>query len=322
MKKIPVITDTSSDAVLELLFQLKVKDVMSSTVSTLSPNDSMRTIQQYMKTHRFTGMPITQDGKLIGMISMSDIVTAFDSGHIESPCKTYMTTELIVLQDDMPVSFAVSCFNKYKFGRFPVVNHLQKLVGIVTTTDLISALLAAMTDEVERLEDKEIKINGKQEIGSTSQLETIKKLPIYEFVTEPFNFVTAGLASTEIKKVLRKMGIEKSIARRVGIASYELEINQVVHSKGGIMKYTITPPEGKKAGKLLIDAIDTGPGIPDIQKALTEGFSTATDRVRSFGFGAGMGLPNTKRAADTFTIESSSKGTTVHVSFQLIKENV
>jgi CBS domain-containing protein len=320
MKTIPVITDSSSEAVLELLFKLKVKDVMSSTVTTFTPNDSMRSIQQCMKEHRFTGMPITYKEKLVGMISMSDIVTAFDSNKIDEPCKNHMTTELIVLQDDMPVSFAVSCFNKYKFGRFPVVDSTQHLVGIVTTTDLISALLAAMTDEVERLEDKEIKINSKQEPENIVQTEEELKLPIFEFVTEPFNFVTAGLASTEIKKVLRKMGIEKSIARRVGIASYELEINQVVHSYGGVMRYKITPPDDKNFGSLDIEAKDTGPGIPDIKKALTEGFSTATDRVRSFGFGAGMGLPNTQRASDTFEITSSPKGTIVHVSFVLKKE--
>ncbi|OJF77319.1 MAG: histidine kinase [Treponema sp. CETP13] len=319
MKDIPVITDSSSSAVLELLFQLKVKDVMCSKVITFTPKDSMRAIQQRMKKSGFTGIPITQDEKIVGMISMADIVTAFDENQIDSPCIKYMTKELIVLQDDMPVSFAVSCFNKYKFGRFPVVNTEQHLVGIVTTTDLISALLSAMTDKVERLEEKEIKINSCNET-QTQKIENQQKLPVYEFVTEPFNFVTAGLASTEIKKVLRKMGIAKAIARRVGIASYELEINQVVHSKGGIMQYIITPPNNSQKGKLIIKAEDTGPGIPDIEKALTEGFSTATDRVRSFGFGAGMGLPNTKRAADDFKIESSSKGTIVHAYFDLEKE--
>lgn len=115
-----------------------------------------------------------------------------------------------------------------------------------------------------------------------------------------------------LKKILKANGVDQAINRRVGIASYELEINQVVHSQGGIMRYTITPE------KLIIEAIDTGPGLPDIEKALTEGFSTATDRIRSLGFGAGMGLPNTKRVSDLFHIESSmEKGTTVRVTFNL-----
>lgn len=108
------------------------------------------------------------------------------------------------------------------------------------------------------------------------------------------------------------MGIEPALSRRIGIASYELEINQVVHSHGGIMRYYITPE------KLTIEAIDTGPGIPDLEKALTEGFSTATERVRALGFGAGMGLPNTKRVSDDFMIKSTQGvGTTVRASFTL-----
>ncbi|HZK20540.1 MAG TPA: CBS domain-containing protein [Treponemataceae bacterium] len=309
MQDITITTDSSSEAVLKLLFKLKVKDVMSSTVKTFSPHDSMRKIQQCMKKKHFSGVPIIEEKKLVGMISIADIVTVFDRGNMDDPCKAYMTTDLIVLQDDMPVSFAVSCFNKYKFGRFPVVDAEQRLVGIVTTTDLISALLTAMADEVKRLENKEIKIHSTHEI--------VTQTPVFEFVTEPFNFDSAGLASTEIKKYLRNMNIDKAIARRVGIASYELEINQVIHSKGGTMRYTINPSNSNAPPTLIIEAKDTGPGIPDIEKALTEGFSTGTERVRSFGFGAGLGLPNTKRASDTFEIYSNSNETKVIVTFAL-----
>jgi anti-sigma regulatory factor (Ser/Thr protein kinase) len=78
------------------------------------------------------------------------------------------------------------------------------------------------------------------------------------------------------------------------------------------MRYAITPD------RLVIEAIDVGPGIPDIEKAMTEGFSTATDRVRSLGFGAGMGLPNAKRVSDEFSIESSPEsGTAVRAAFNL-----
>jgi anti-sigma regulatory factor (Ser/Thr protein kinase) len=133
-----------------------------------------------------------------------------------------------------------------------------------------------------------------------------------EFRTEPFNFELAGQASTAIKRALKNAGIDPGITRRIAIASYELEINQVVHSVGGVMRYKI------HGGRLEIEAMDDGPGIPDVEKALTEGFSTANDRVRSLGFGAGMGLPNTKRVSDDFFIESApGTGTRVLVSFNL-----
>ncbi len=300
MEAIPLNTESSPEAVIELLFKLKLKDVMETNVITIPPSMSMREAQLLMKEKRVTGVPVMLSKKLAGIISMDDIVNAFDKGTIDEPCENHMTRNTIVLQENMPISFAVTYFNKYKFGRFPVLNSKNKLVGIVTTSDVIAALLVAMNSEVERLE-KETQ-------------EALKQEPhrVMEFKTEPFNFETAGLASTEIKKTLRSMNVDPAIARRAGIASYELEINQVVHSSGGIMRYYIT------GDKLVIEAMDTGPGIPDIDKALTEGFSTATERVRSLGFGAGMGIPNTKRVSDGFTIESEmGKGTTVHATFDL-----
>ncbi len=297
---IPLNTESSPEAVIELLFKLKLKDVMATDVISVPPTMTMREAQLLMKEKRVTGVPVMVSKKLAGIISMDDIVNAFDKGTIDEACENHMTRNTIVLQENMPISFAVTYFNKYKFGRFPVLNSKNKLVGIVTTSDVIAALLVAMNSEVERLEK--------------SAQEALKQEPhrVMEFKTEPFNFETAGLASTEIKKTLRSMNVDPAIARRAGIASYELEINQVVHSDGGIMRYYIT------GDKLVIEAMDIGPGIPDIEKALTEGFSTATERVRSFGFGAGMGIPNTKRVSDEFSIESEmGKGTSVHATFYL-----
>ena len=221
-------------------------------------------------------------------------------------------------------SLAVSYFNKYKFGRFPVLNKKNKLTGIVTTTDVIAALLVAMNKEVERLEieaqqaQEALQIEDEKQRKKRSKiLEKAKNLEAFpnrliEFKTEPFNFETAGKASTEIKKILRSMAVDKALARRIGIASYELEINQVIHSKGGMMRYYISPEN------IVIEAIDRGPGIPDVDAALTEGFSTASEQVRTFGFGAGMGLPNTKRVSDHFHISSKpGKNTKVRVQFNL-----
>jgi len=126
------------------------------------------------------------------------------------------------------------------------------------------------------------------------------------FTTVRFDFELAGRASTEIKKALKHWNIDPKIIRRVAIASYELEINQVVHSLGGTMNYSIQPD------KVIVVASDTGPGIADINLALQEGWSTANEWIRSLGFGAGMGLANTKRVSDEFAIESTpGAGTTV-----------
>ena len=323
MPTIPLNTDSSPEAVIELLFKLKVKDVMTTNIITAPPQSTVREVQTLMKEHYITGVPITEGDILVGIISMDDIVNAFDRNTIDETCESQMTRNIIVLQESMPLSLAVSYFNKHKFGRFPVLNKENKLTGIVTTSDVIAALLVAMNKEVERLEieaqqaqeaalqlDDE-KLNSARLLRKAKELGAVPNRLI-EFKTEPFNFETAGQASTEVKKILRNMNVDKALSRRIGIASYELEINQVVHSEGGIMRYYIS------SENVTIEAIDKGPGIPDVQAALTEGFSTATEQVRTFGFGAGMGLPNTKRVSDHFEITSEmGKGTKVRVQFNL-----
>ena len=304
MVSIPVNTDSSSDAVLDLLFQLKVKDVMTAPVITVSPEITMREIQCLMKTKNITGVLVLRDAKLEGIVSMDDIINAFDGGWIDEAAELHMTKDLIVLIDSMPLTFCVSSFNKYHFGRFPVLNSDNELCGIVTTTDVIAALLTAMNKVVEKMEKDKNQQEPKE--------NTVAAERIIEFRTESFNFDTAGKASTEIKKIMKNMGVPAALTRRIGIASYELEINQVVHSQGGVMRYYIRPD------KLVIEAQDFGPGIPDIAKVLIEGYSTADDRIRALGFGAGMGLPNTKRVSDEFNIVSEvDKGTVVHAVFNL-----
>jgi anti-sigma regulatory factor (Ser/Thr protein kinase) len=127
-----------------------------------------------------------------------------------------------------------------------------------------------------------------------------------EFATVRYDFELAGRASTEIKKALKQRNIDPKIIRRIAIASYELEINQVVHSNGGTISCSIQPD------RVVIVAADTGPGIADVNLALQEGWSTANEWIRSLGFGAGMGLANTKRVSDEFQIHSElGVGTTV-----------
>jgi len=125
------------------------------------------------------------------------------------------------------------------------------------------------------------------------------------------DFVTAGEVSGRIKRLLKQLGVDAGIVRRLAVAAYEVELNIVIHSLGGEMELKITPETIK------LTARDNGPGIPDIDMAMREGYSTASDDVRVMGFGAGMGLPNIQRNADGFGIESSPAGTTVTMSFAL-----
>ena len=118
------------------------------------------------------------------------------------------------------------------------------------------------------------------------------------------NFTRAGEASGAVKAKLKQLGFPSDVIRRVAIAMYEGEINMVIHANGGEATVDIEPE------KIYVELADNGPGIPDIEKAMTEGFSTAPETVRNLGFGAGMGLPNIKKYTDELVIDTEiGKGT-------------
>ena len=126
------------------------------------------------------------------------------------------------------------------------------------------------------------------------------------------DFIRAGETSSKVKKTLTKLGIKPQIIRKVAIAMYEAEINMVIHAEGGTIDVEISPEK--------IDVVmeDKGPGIPNIEKALQAGYSTANDEVRGLGFGAGMGLPNIKKYSDNMEIETEiGKGTKLRLIFNI-----
>ena len=126
------------------------------------------------------------------------------------------------------------------------------------------------------------------------------------------DFTSAGVASSSVKKHLRKLGISPEAIRKVAIALYEGEINMVIHANGGQIDVEITPTQIKMV------LADKGKGIADIEKAMQEGYSTAPDEVRNLGFGAGMGLPNMKKYSDEMRIESTvGVGTTVYMTVNI-----
>ena len=128
----------------------------------------------------------------------------------------------------------------------------------------------------------------------------------FHYIVPGDDFTRAGEASSSVKKKLKQLGYDPDATRRVAIAMYEGEINMVIHAKGGEITVEITPQQIKMI------LADVGPGIPDVELAMQAGYSTAPDEIRSLGFGAGMGLPNMKKNADTLEIDTVvGVGTTV-----------
>ncbi|MBQ3368423.1 ATP-binding protein [bacterium] len=134
----------------------------------------------------------------------------------------------------------------------------------------------------------------------------------FEYHVEGGDFLNAGNASGNIKKVLKKLNVDPGVLKRVVVALYEAEVNIVAHAYRGNITADISPQ------KIEIVLDDEGPGIPDIGLAMQQGYSTASTKVREMGFGAGMGLPNIKANTDDMKIESVvGQGTKLTLSFNL-----
>ena len=131
---------------------------------------------------------------------------------------------------------------------------------------------------------------------------------IFTYQIEGGNFSKAGYASSEVKKKLRQLNVDQQVIKRIVVALYEAEVNVVAHAYNGMMEVEIDQD------RISLVLTDQGPGIPDIDKAMEEGYSTATPEVREMGFGAGMGLPNIKKNVDVLKIKSEvGKGTVVQM---------
>lgn len=131
------------------------------------------------------------------------------------------------------------------------------------------------------------------------------------YQVEKDNYEDAGKASSDIKRTLKELGVDRKVLKAVAIACYEAEINIAIHSDGGFVTFEID-----QNGMVILSFDDIGPGIEDLELAQTPGYSTASAKARSLGFGAGMGLYNMKNVASTFEIKSSKEGTHIKMSFQ------
>jgi len=132
------------------------------------------------------------------------------------------------------------------------------------------------------------------------------------FEVDGEDFASAGTASGEVKNILKQLGADPNVIRKTAIAMYEGEINMVIHANGGVIDVEISPES------ITMVLTDHGPGIPDVEAAMQEGFSTAPDNIRTLGFGAGMGLPNIKKFADSLKIDTVvGEGTTVTITVNM-----
>jgi CBS domain-containing protein/anti-sigma regulatory factor (Ser/Thr protein kinase) len=283
----------------ELIYEIKVKEAMSKKVIFFKENTTFREIQLKLKEKKISGVPILDKVKnIIGIVSIDDVITAFDKGYVDNKITDYMSREVITIAQNISVVSAINRLEKFKVGRLPVTesSDSKRIVGVITLSDILNRLLVVVQSIAEKVEDKEIKNTQ----ISHDLIKSITKKPL-RFEVKGDDFDNAGRVASITKKYFQNLGIDKDIIRRIAIVCYEAEMNICLHSLGGSITIQISD------NNAVIYAHDKGPGIPDVELALKPGFTTASEKIRALGFGAGMGLPNIKHYSDKLEIKSSLK---------------
>ncbi len=296
----------------ELAYELRVEDAMTRNVLTVSPDASMAEFREILRANRISGTPVVENDKMVGIVTIEDLIKALAAGKLQATVREQMHPKPVTLYADEPLVHAVARFSELKFGRFPVIDRSGKLVGIITQGDIVRALLRRLeisyrAEEIHRYRASHI----------FEDIIADEVALVFGYRVKARDFTRAGEASSGLKRTLGRLGIRPDIIRRVAVAAYEAEINIVVYSvDGGEIVAEV------RRDRIKIEAIDHGPGIPDIELAMQPGWSTAPDWVREMGFGAGMGLPNIKSCADVMKLESAvGVGTHLTIIIYISKDN-
>ena len=292
----------------ELSYDLKVSEVMTRELKVVAPEVSMADLVDMLRQARISGAPVVVAGRLIGVVSIEDAIRALRQNDLAAPVAKYMAShDLITARTSDPVVEALKTFGKRNVGRLPVLDEAGSLVGILTKGDITDGVLQALQKDYQAEEVRRYRASH-----LFDDLVSDRTSLILRYNIQARDFTRGGQASSNIKHALLRLGANKQLARRCGIAVYEAEINLIIHTdQGGTIRVEIEP------NSISIKVEDQGPGIPDIALARTPGYSTATDEVREMGFGAGMGLVNIERCVDEMQLESTM-GVGTRLSMRII----
>lgn len=296
----------------ELTYELKIGDVMTKKVVTLSPKKTIYELREILRADRISGAPVVDRGKLIGLISIEDFIKCLAEGEMDAIIEDKMTNKVEVLYADEPLVHAVKKFDQYGFGRFPVIERGRgKLVGIITKGDIIKGLLKKL--EIDYHEEEIYRYRASHIF---EDIVADRTTLTFQYDVKGKDFDIAGESASKLKRALHRLGIRPDAVRRAAIAAYEAEMNIVIFTDGGKLTASVRPD------RIKLEASDSGPGIPDIEQAMRPGFSTAPEWVRELGFGAGMGLLNIKNCADKMDLTSEiGKGTHLEAIIYLNNED-
>jgi CBS domain-containing protein/anti-sigma regulatory factor (Ser/Thr protein kinase) len=284
----------------ELVYELTVGEVMTSKVFTVGPDQTMAEFRLFMRANRISGAPVVENGKLVGMISIEDLINAMSDNDIAAPIRAKMTTKVTCLYEDELLVDCIAKFSKYGYTRYPVLNSSEELVGVITKGSIVEGLLRKLEIEYEQSETKVIQAHQRPTMKKFFEGLTADEVSFtFKYHVTGQTFKDAGNAASDLKNALKKLGVCPPLLRRIGVATYEAEINLATYTQGGEVRVQV-----EKWG-IAVEVVDNGPGIPDIELAMQPGYSTAPEWVRQLGFGAGMGLSNMQKCSDEMELKSS-----------------
>lgn len=297
---------------LGLFSNLDASSIMSTAAYALHPEDRVAAARILMRENSISGVPIVDAGfRLVGLISMSKIIEALADGRLADSVDSVMTRDVVALHAHDSLETILSCFQRFKFGRFPVVEDDGKLVGMIADTDVLSAIVRSFYSVYVHDQRRMITL------GNFSALsKEFENSAEFVYDISCAGLQNAGGGSARLKAFLQSKGFSESVIRRASVCAYEAEINVCIHAGGNGSLRAIA-----REGEIIVRVEDNGPGIENIDLAMKEGWSTATDAIRELGFGAGMGLPNIRRFSDHLVIISGKdKPTKVEMVFLESKE--
>ncbi len=287
---------------------------MTHDVITVTPSTPLPELKEILRTHRISGAPVlNEDGDLVGVISIEDLLRAYEDGDFRAVVGERMSTTMITVREADSVGAAVQKFQQTGVGRLPVVNAWGQLVGMLTKGDITRGLLHEIEADTQDEEICRYRASHifRDVVSDHTNLELC-------YAVVPRDFTRGGQASSSIKRSLTRLGADPQIVRRAAIASYEAEMNLIIHADhGGRMTAEIDSSQVR----LLVE--DDGPGIQDVRRALEEmGYTTTPPEIRQMGFGGGMGLKNIRKCADQMRLDSEpGRGTTLEITLRLHSRN-
>jgi CBS domain-containing protein/anti-sigma regulatory factor (Ser/Thr protein kinase) len=301
----------SVDKLQLLVYELDVESAMTKDVVAVSPDLSVESLREVLRSNRISGVPVTNGKRLLGIVSLEDYIKWLADDGSPRTIGEIMTQKVETVYSDEPLVHVVSRLEGHGYGRLPVLDRKTgELAGMVTKGDVIQSLLMNLKVDFQEEELRNYRTSRffEEIIADTTQLNFV-----YEIKGN--SIAEGGEVASALKKTLKHLGIHPTVVRRAAIAMYEAEMNVIIYAKNGKVQVTIDPTN------IHLTVEDEGPGIADIDQALTPGFSTASEWVRELGFGAGMGLPNIKNSAESLEIESVlGEGTKLRATFDMERE--